>query len=80
MTYNYKVIAVVSLHEHEDEFEIIFLPQPHKRRKVPHENFLLSVYLPIVGNIFPFWCKKRSLAITYDSSILSLTNKVPNSK
>jgi len=36
-----------------------------------------SKYLPTLGNIFPLGVRNLSLAMTYDSSILSLTNKVP---
>lgn len=36
-----------------------------------------NIYLPIVGNIFPLGTRNLSLAIMYDSSILSLTSNVP---
>lgn len=36
-----------------------------------------NIYLPKVGNIFPFGTRNLSLAIMYDSSILSFTSNVP---
>ena len=47
------------------------------RNQAEKEHWRVAIYLPTEGNIFPFGTRKRSLAITQDSNILSLTNKVP---